>query len=361
MNINLYLRELIVNCVLKEDFEILENNYKEYLRLLEGKKILITGSCGMITTYLSLFLLSMAEKYNLNLILQCRNLEKAKIKFSEFVHKSFVTITNFDFEHGALPKVKPNLIVHAASLASTKHFLESPVEVMSPNIIGTWNLLNYMKEQKIEKFLFLSSGSIYGEGGNSNTVLTEADYGIVDPLNYRSCYIESKRASEQMCHAFAQEYNVDTSIIRIRHTYGPTFDLNNDTRIIPRIIKKILENEYIEIYKDPQSVIQYTYIADIVAAILVVLVKGKSGEAYNSGGDEIVKMDDVIEWMISSDSSIRSGVIEKKIDSSYTFAKGKGINFVKLSNDKIKQLGWKPLFSNINGFKRTVKSYLSDS
>ena len=346
-----------MNTVLLDDFSLINNNYSEVINDLKGKVILVTGSTGMITSYLCLFLLSIAERNSIKLILQCRNKKKAEKIFSYYIGKPFLTITSFDFEQGEISIERPDFIIHAASAASTKFFIESPVDVMAPNIVGTWNLLNYCRDNHVAKFLFFSSNSIYGEGGIDKDELTEDDYGIVDPLNERSCYIESKRASEQMCRAFWKQYNVPISIIRICHTYGPTFDIENDMRIIPRTIKKILKGEDVVIYKDPHSVIQYTYIADMVAAILVVLTRGAMGEAYNSGGDEIVKMDDVIEWMICADKRIKSRLIEKEIDSNYSFAQGKGVNFVKLSNNKIRAIGWKPMFTNEDGFKRTVLSY----
>lgn len=347
-----------MNKIIKEDYSVLEENYSDLIEQLQGKTILVTGACGMITSYLCLFLLNIAEKYNIFLILQCRNLEKGKNIYSKYIYGSNLVLTTFCFEKGEEPPIKPDYIIHAASAASTKYFIECPVDVLAPNTVGTWNLLNYAKNNKIEKFLFFSSNSIYGEGGIDKDILTEDDYGIVDPLNERSSYIESKRMSEQMCRAFWKQYGVPTSIIRICHTYGPTFDINTDTRIIPRTIKKIINNEDVVIYKDPHSVIQYTYIADMIAAILVVLVNGAMGEAYNSGGDEIVKMDDVIKWMIASDENIRSRLMEKEIDSDYNFAQGKGVNFKKLSNEKIKQIGWKQLWRNEEGFKRMVRSYL---
>lgn len=258
-----------------------------------------------------------------------------------------------------MPDITPDYVIHAASPASTKFFVEKPVDVISPNIIGSWHLLNWVKEIEIKKFLLFSSGSIYGEGGTEKTVLTESDYGIVDPLNDRSSYVESKRACEQMCKAFWKQYGVPTSIIRIRHTFGPTFDIEHDTRIVPKSLKKIINGEDIEIYRDPSSVIQYTYIADMIAAILLVMLKGENGKAYNAAGDEVVKMDDVIEWMIRSDKRITSKLIEKDIDQNYSFSKGKGINYVKLSNERLKGLGWKQLFRVKDGFERTVKSYFS--
>lgn len=349
-----------MNNIIQEDFKKIEGRYSEVLSELSDKTIYITGACGMITTYLGLFLLTLAENYHLTLFLQCRNTEKAKKIYSEFLGKDYLNIVDDNFERGHMSAIRPDYIIHAASAASTKFFIETPVDVMSPNIVGTWNLLNWAKEIKAEKFLFFSSNAIYGEGGVNKDILEENDYGIVDPLNERSSYIESKRMSEQMCRAFWKQYGVPASMIRICHTYGPTFDIEKDTRIIPRTIRKILNGEDIEIFRDPYSVIQYTYIADMVAAILIVLVKGAFGEAYNSGGDEIVKMDDVISWMLNADESIKSKLIEKQIDNSYNFAKGKGINFVKLSNKKIKKLGWNPEVRNKEGFIRTVRSYLQD-
>lgn len=151
------------------------------------------------------------------------------------------------------------------------------------------------------------------------------------------------------------------SVIRICHTYGPTFDLQRDSRIIPRLVGHILRGEDIEIYQDPNSVVQYTYIADMASAVLLVLLDGKNGEAYNAGGDEVATMEECITWMIDADPSIKSSLIEKKIDANYNFGKGEGINFIKLSNHKLTELGWKQLYSNKEGFSRMVKSYLEDA
>lgn len=349
-----------MNKIIYDDFKRLLETYAPKLENLKGNSVLITGANGMITTYLSMFLGYISEEYDLQLYLQCRNTAKAEKSFSDFSKNERFHILNFDFEKNEIPAIKFDYIIHAASPASTKFFAESPVDVISPNIIGTWNLLQYSKSYNIKRFLLFSSNSIFGEGGIDKTVLSENDYGIVDPLNERSSYIESKRMAEQMCIAFWRQYGLPTSMIRICHTYGPTFDIEKDTRIIPRIIKQILNGDDITIYKDPNSVIQYTYIADMTAAILLVLTKGSNGEAYNSGGNEIVKMDDVVSWMVNADSSIKSKLIEKEPDENYSFGKGKGVNFLKLSSEKLSKLGWKQLYSNKDGFTRIVKSYLNN-
>ncbi len=348
-----------MNKILKEDFELILSSYGVEFEKLHNAKILITGAYGMITSYLTEFLAYIAKDFNIELYLQCRNEKKAMHVFRQHVEEDFFHILTFDFERGEIPNIDIDYIIHAASPASTKAFVETPVDVISPNVIGTWNLLQYAKKKKVKKFLLCSSNSIYGEGGIEKTVLTEKDYGIVDPLNERSSYIESKRIAEQMCVAFSKQYEVKTSIIRICHTYGPTFDIENDSRIIPRVIKQILNGEDVVIYRDPNSVIQYTYIADMISAIMLVCLNGEVGVAYNSGGNEIVKMDDVITWMVNAESSIKSKLIEKEIDGNYNFSKGKGVNFVKLDNSKLRELGWKQIFNNEEGFSRTVKAYFN--
>lgn len=341
-----------------EDFERILKAYKNDFEGLCDKKVLITGASGMITTYLAEFLLFVAEQYHLILYLQCRNRKKAETLYEEYLGKEYLHIMTFDFENGHIPDICFDYIIHAASPASTKMFVEKPVDVISPNVIGTWYLLQHARKFPITKFLFFSSNSIYGEGGIDKDMLTERDYGIVDPLNERSSYIESKRLAEQMCLAFWKQYQVPASMIRICHTYGPTFDIEKDSRIIPRIVRQILEEKNIEIYKDSNSVIQYTYIADIVTGILLVLLKGECGQAYNAGNDEVVKMDDIVSWMVHADERRKVKLIEKEIDGNYPFVKGKGVNFVRVSNDKLRQLGWVELFDNKESVSRMTANYI---
>ncbi len=61
-----------------------------------------------------------------------------------------IHLLTIDFEHGQMQEVCLDYIIHAASAASTKFFIETPVDVMSPNMVGTWNLLNFAKDNHIE-------------------------------------------------------------------------------------------------------------------------------------------------------------------------------------------------------------------
>ena len=350
-----------MNKVLCEDFDILQREYGEVFEILRNKTILVTGATGLLTTYLCKCILSCAEKYNIRLYLQCRSREKAEKIYKDYLDGAHAEILTFDLISGILPDTKFDYIIHAASMASTKYFVETPVDVILPNVVGTYRLLELAKKNGIENFLFFSSNSIYGEGGTDKEVLSENDYGIVDPLGDRASYIESKRLAEQMCRAFHKQYGVNTSIIRITHTYGPTFDIEHDMRILPRVIKNLLNDKEMVMYKDPSASAQYTYIADMIAAILLILVKGAPGEVYNAGADELVKIDDAVSMMIDASGKTDSAVKQIDIDENYSFSKGKGVIDKKVSNEKLKSLGWRQLYTPKEGFARMVRSYLDDS
>ncbi len=349
-----------MNKIITEEFERLLSVYGDKFEKLHNCTVLVTGATGMIASYLSEFLISISGIYNVQLYLQCRNGGKAKKLFGDYLDRENVHLVNFDFENNEISDIRFDYILHAASPAGTAAFEKTPVDVISPNVIGTWYLLQHARRKGIIKFLMFSSGAIYGQSEREKASIAEEDYGVIDPLWYRSCYVESKRLSEQMGMAFWKQYNVPSSYVRICHTYGPTFDLEKDLRIVPRIIRQILNSEDITIYKDPYSVAQYTYVADVISAILLVLLEGKPGGAYNVCGDDIVKIDDVIDWMVNADPSIHSTVLEKEIDENYKFGKNSGTLFPKFSNRKLTELGWHQLYSPKEGFARMVRCYLED-
>lgn len=310
----------------------------------------------MIGSYLGWILLYLADELDLEIYLHHRNLDKVRASYQNLLSNRRLHVVSFDLTRKIPEEVRCDYIIHAASLAGNYHFQNFPVKVMEPNILGTWMLLNHAKETGA-KLLLCSSSTVYGEEGITKEVITEADYGIVDPLTNRASYIESKRCAEQMCVAFTREYGIKTNIVRISHTYGPTFDIENDRRIIPRSIKKILSGQDVELYDDPDSLVQYTYVGDICSAILYVLAQGTSGEAYNACGDEMLSLPQIIKYMLEGAPDSASKLVLVPMDSHYAFQKGSRTNIKKLDNGKLKALGWENLFSGEEGFQRTIRSY----
>ena len=210
--------------VIYEDMEYLAEKHLTCFSQLENKRILITGSTGMIMSYMSEFLVRLNKKYKLNMIiyLQGRNKEKLYKKHRAICLEENVFLVDFDILNKIPDDISFDYIVHGASPAATKYFLEQPVDTILPNVNGLMNMLNYAKNVNSggTKVVFCSSNVIYGKVNSA--AITENDYGIIDILGERSCYVESKRMGEQLCVAYHRQYGIFANIVRVPYTYGPT-------------------------------------------------------------------------------------------------------------------------------------------
>lgn len=126
--------------------------------------------------------------------------------------------------------------------------------------------------------MYISTGEIYGEG--SGTPFRETDSGYVDCATPRACYPSSKRAAETLCVSYGVEYGVDTVIARLCHTYGPHFT-ESDNRVYAQFIRNVLHGEDILMKSDGSQYRSWCYVVDAVRALLFILMKGESGNAYN--------------------------------------------------------------------------------
>lgn len=169
-------------------------------------------------------------------------------------------------------------IIHAASNAAPKAFAETPVDVMMANILGVRNLMEYGRTHGMERFLFVSTGEVYGEG--DGRVFTEDYQGFVDITSPRSCYPSSKRAAETLCAAYAKQYGIDYVVARPCHIYGPDFT-RNDNRVYAQFIRNVMRGEDIVMKSTGEQMRSWCYVEDCVSALLTILEHGTSGEAYN--------------------------------------------------------------------------------
>ncbi len=342
-----------MNVCIKGDIDCLMEKGTLEIEKLRNKKILLLGSTGMILSYMGMFLAKLNKQYELNIVLYLhgRNLEKIRRIYGSIIDRKNVFDICFDLTKEFPIDINVDYIIHGASPAGTKMFLEKPVETIISNVYGVKNSLDYARIYG-SKVCFLSSTAIYG---NTNKCrIAENDYGIVDPLDERACYMESKRLAEQLCYAYNKEYGIKAYIARIPYTYGPTYDLKNDVRALPKFIKSIIENRNIELFDDSVE-LQYTYVADIVTAILYILHNGVSGEAYNVCGTNCMNMQEILEkLLIYTDGKSCSKIILKKKDKNYYFGDKTSINLIAMDNRKLENLGWKECCPFSFGLRQTI-------
>lgn len=242
-----------------------------------GCNILITGATGLIGGCLvESLMLNPNRDYS---VYACgRNVERGNKRFKEYLNESDFHFFQQDVTIPFKCDVNFDYIVHAASNASPNFFAKNPVEVMKANLYGVPNLLDYGINHGMKRFLYVSSGEVYGEG--DGRIFTEEDSGYVDTMSPRSCYPSSKRAAETLCAAYAAEYGVDVVVARPCHVYGPYFT-ESDNRVYAQFIRNVLRNEDIVMKSTGEQYRSWCYVVDCVSALLHILLKGEKGVAYN--------------------------------------------------------------------------------
>lgn len=313
-----------------------------------GTNILVTGATGLIGGCLVETLMT-SPRRDYQVYASGRNEERARARFSDFADDPAFHFVRYDVMQPLQSDVRFDYVVHAASNASPNFFAQQPVEVIKSNIDGVANLMEYGLAHGMKRFLYVSSGEIYGEG--DGRVFAEDYSGYVDCAKPRSCYPSSKRAAETLCVSYAVEYGADVVIARPCHTYGPHFT-EQDNRVYAQFIRNVLRGEDIVMKSTGEQFRSWCYVVDCVSALLHILLKGTSGEAYNiADAESNISIRELAETI--------AAIGRRKVVIDLPEADEKrGFNPVTksiFSTDKLESLGWKPKNHISTGMKNTIK------
>ena len=180
---------------------------KNNISFLTNSSIMVTGASGLIGSYL-IDILSYYNTYfeaNIKMYALVRDLEKAQNRFNHIIHKGLKIIKQ-DVSKDFKVNFNVDYIIHAASNATPHLFDKDPIGTIDANVLGTKNLLEFSRENKVKRFLYISSSEVYGNPIDNNTVFSENDMGVVNPLNPRSSYTESKRMAENITVNYMKQY-----------------------------------------------------------------------------------------------------------------------------------------------------------
>jgi nucleoside-diphosphate-sugar epimerase len=288
-----------------------------------------------------------------------RTAERAYDRFAAYLGRSDFQIVVQDVCQPISFPDRLDFIIHAASHASPRFYRVDPVGTLSPNVIGTHQLLSAASSRGVGSFLFFSSGEVYGIDTQAPRAISESDYGYIDLTDIRSCYAESKRMGEAMCVAWAHQFKVPTKVVRPFHTYGPGMRLD-DGRVFADFVRDILNGGPIVLHSDGSARRCFCYLADATSAFFTVLLRGEEGQAYNvaNPGAEcsIAELASRLAQVFTQDDI----TVERRhrADSAYMPSP---IPVTRPSIAKIGALGWKPNVTIEDGFRRTVESYRADA
>lgn len=329
------------------------------LESLQGKRILITGATGMIGVCLINLLMtySCQSGHPVFIMALARNEEKMRDKFAAYLSKEYFSYVVGDINLGMPPiDGKVDIIIHAASNSHPVAYAEDPIGTIKTNVFGLDHLLDYAAKEKISRFVFLSSIEIYGENTLGKERFTESDCGYIDCNTLRAGYPESKRLGEALCQAYRKKYGVDVVIVRLSRIYGPTMQ-PDDSKVISQFIRRAAHKEDIILKSDGKTRYSYLYVVDAGTAILTVLTKGISGEAYNAADS-----DSEISILDLAKLAAQESGTQVTFESPDETEKAGYSNVRKslMSEDKLKGLGWKPLTGLEWGIHKTVNAIIED-
>ncbi|MDR1121694.1 MAG: dTDP-glucose 4,6-dehydratase [Dysgonamonadaceae bacterium] len=280
-----------------------------------------------------------------------------------------------------------DFVVNFAAESHVDRSIENPQLFLQTNILGTQNLLDIAKKYwtagKNEngyptyrsgvKYLQVSTDEVYGSLGETG-YFTETT-----PLDPRSPYAASKAGADLIVAAYAETFKLPVNITRCSNNYGP---YHFPEKLIPLIIKNILEGEKLPVYGDGANVRDWLYVEDHCKAIDLVLHHGRTGEVYNVGGHNerqniaIVRLTiSIIRKLMEEHPGYRKVLKKQQPDAAGNIAvdwiNDDLITFVgdRLGHDKryaidpskiTKELGWTPETKFEDGILKTIRWYLEN-
>lgn len=310
-------------------------------------KLLITGGAGFIGSCFVRYMLNKHQDYkiiNLDALTYAGNIENLS-DIKDNPNYSFVQGNICDKDLIVELTKDVDAIINFAAETHVDNSISNPNIFIETNVVGTLNLLEAAKNNKVERYLQVSTDEVYGSLGKDG-YFTERT-----PISPNSPYSASKASADMLVRAYNKTYNVPTLITRCSNNYGP---YQYPEKLIPFFISKLLRGEKIPLYGDGQNVRDWLYVYDHASAIDTVLHKGKTGEVYNVGGHnektniEITKL--ILENMCKDESMIEYVKDRPGHDRRYA------IDNSKITNE----LGWKPSKTFEEGIKDTINWYLEN-
>jgi len=252
-------------------------------------KILITGSCGFIGTNLCLQLLNNTNNIiygidnytdNYNIIFKKENNEELKKYKNYHFYNEDILGTK------VIENVKPDIIIHLASIPGVRKSLQDPLYYIENNISAFVYLLEECKKYNINKIVYASSSSVYG----TNNVVPFSESHEIN--NLRSSYACSKKCMEVYGKYYNDVFGIKTIGLRFFTVYG---ERGRPDMAPYMFVKNIAENKEIKQFGNGSSYRDYTYVKDIISGITSIIDgNGKWGEIYNLGNGNPISLTDFI-------------------------------------------------------------------
>ncbi len=320
----------------------------------EQKTVLVTGGAGFIGSFLCEALLRSGNRVicidnfstghvrNIEGLLRNPNFQFLRLDINlPFDLETFTELDAFKVKFLGVHE-----IYHLAMPTVAKGFEEFQIPTLLTNSVGTRNVLDVAVKYKA-KFLFASSGVVYGNQQAEKRMFQEEDLGIVNHLTPRAPYNEGKRFGETMTTTYGTVHGLDTKIARIFRTFGPRMPLFQGHQISDFVLAA-LEGKPLAIAGEATTSTALVYVSDVVDGLMRFMRAEPGIGPVNIGSDVEILMKDIAAKIIALSEST-SEIVYEKAPPFLT-----SIGLPDLSKART-QLSWIPLVRLDDGLAKTIE------
>lgn len=255
---------------------------------------LITGAAGFMGSHLAEALIDWGQtvlgidNFDPYYPRQIKERNLAQLRGNESFSLIEGDIRNADDIWAAFEQASPRYVLHWAAKAGVRPSLKRPAEYCAVNVDGTTNILEACRSFDVEKVIFASSSSVYGE---ANPVPFSEDADITRPV---SPYAATKVGAEAMCHTFHHIYGLPVVCLRLFTVFGPR---QRPDLAINKFVRLLFAGETLPLYGDGSTTRDYTYVADVVSAVLKAIDADLGFEIINIGSGHPVSLLKLVELL----------------------------------------------------------------
>ncbi len=301
-------------------------------------RVVVTGGAGFLGSHLCDALLARGDE-----VVAVDNLITGSLDNIEhlFAHDRF-TFVRQDVSNYLWVPGEVDAVLHFASPASPRDYLEKPIQTLKVGSLGTHNTLGLAKD-KGARYLLASTSEVYGDPQEHPQ--TESYWGHVNPVGPRGVYDEAKRFAEAMTMAYHRYHGVDVRIVRIFNTYGPRMR-PNDGRVVSTLLSQAIEGKQLTIYGDGTQTRSFCYVEDEVRGLLALLDGDEVGPVNIGNPNEftIRELADIILEVTGSSSAI----VHEPLPVDDPTQRRPDISLAR------RALGWEPRIMLTEGLTRTA-------
>jgi len=249
------------------------------LGVLEGKRVLVTGGCGFIGSWIATELAELGAEVT---VFDCHIKPiHPKVKIIQGDVRKFEEVNRAVREQ--------EYVFHLAAILGVEKIQNIPLQVLDNNLGGTINVLKAAHENSVKRFIYTSSSEVYG---NPKKVPISEEA----PTSPISIYGIGKLAGEAYCTAYYREYGLEYTILRYFNVYGPG---QTDKFVMPIFLSRVLRGLSPIVYGNGSQSRAYTYITDAVNGTLLAAASEKSVcEIFNIGNSEAITLTELAQYII---------------------------------------------------------------